>query len=135
MINTKIGIVKKELDSISDAKFNETKSSAGDKFETSREMMQQEEDKLSANLKQLLLQQKELDLIKIKPENRVNIGALVSSNLGLYMIAVGLGKVNFNNKTFYVISPISPVGKLLLSKKVGDLITFNSRNIQILNIA
>ena len=46
-IKEKISILKLELDSIQNEKNNITKSSAGDKFETSRSTMQIEYDKLN----------------------------------------------------------------------------------------
>ena len=55
--------LRQNLQSIKDSRNNETKSSAGDKFETGRAMMQAEEDKLSGQLNRLLLEIAQLEQI------------------------------------------------------------------------
>ena len=54
-LRDKILIIENELNILSDEKNNITKSSAGDKFETSRSTMQIEYDKLNNQLIQKIL--------------------------------------------------------------------------------
>jgi hypothetical protein len=50
LVEEKINTAKAEIESAREAQQNETKSSAGDKYETSREMMTQEIEKHSKSL-------------------------------------------------------------------------------------
>ena len=56
MLDKKIKTVQESISYIQEARNNETKSSAGDKYETSRVMMQAELDKQNLLLQQFLQQ-------------------------------------------------------------------------------
>lgn len=128
--------IQSNLDSIKESRDNETKSSAGDKFETGRAMMQTEYQKaerqllLASNTKQELAN---LDLSKQNP--RIGKSALVETSNGFYFISVGMGKVYIDDALFYCISIQSPIGLLLKGKTVGETITFNGKTIEILKIS
>ena len=65
-LRDKILIIENELNILSDEKNNITKSSAGDKFETSRSTMQIEYDKLNNQLIQKKNQLKKIELLDTK---------------------------------------------------------------------
>lgn len=111
----------------------ETKSSAGDKYETSREMLQQEKDKLALQLAQALDLRQQLERIDPAvsyPE--IQLGSLVQTSEGDYYLAVSLGKMKVEGKTVYVLSVAAPLGQVLLQQKVGNSIVFQGRKIEIL---
>jgi hypothetical protein len=90
----------------------ESKSSAGDKHETGRAMMQLEQEKLARQLQELLLQQ--LDLEKINPHVRtekIGPGSLIETSNGTFFIATAMGKVQLESKEVLVVSAQSPIGK------------------------
>jgi transcription elongation GreA/GreB family factor len=111
----------------------ETKSSAGDKYETSRAMLQQEKDKHALQLAQALdlrQQLERLDPAVSYPD--IQLGSLVRTSEGDYYLAVSLGKMQVEGKTVYVLSAAAPLGQVLLHRKVGDTIVFQGRKIEIL---
>ncbi len=127
-IKEKISILKLELDSIQNEKNNITKSSAGDKFETSRSTMQIEYDKLNNQINILHNQLKLIESIDYSiKKSRVGLGSFIKTNKSHYFICVGLGNYTIDKKTIYVISLASPIGKILNNKKEGDTIIFNNR--------
>ena len=127
-IKEKISILKLELDSIRNEKNNITKSSAGDKFETSRSSMQIEYDKLNNQINILYNQLKLIESIdNLTKKSRVGLGSLVKTDKSFYFICIGLGNYTIDKKTIYVISLASPIGKILNNKKEGDMIIFNNR--------
>ena len=65
-LRDKILIIENELNILSEEKNNITKSSAGDKFETSRSTMQIEYDKLNNQLIQKKNQLKKIELLDTK---------------------------------------------------------------------
>lgn len=107
---------------------SESKSTAGDKHETGRAMIQLEREKLGNQLKQLELQEAVLKKIKTDyNSNLVVLGSYVETNNMHYYLSISLGKVLLENKDIFAISSQSPIGALLLGKKVGDTITFNGK--------
>ncbi len=110
---------------------SDTKSSAGDKFETGREMMQREMDKLSALVDNTLNSIAKLDRIADLPASVViTEGSLVETDQETYFISIGYGKLD----SIYAISIESPLGLELKGKRVGDRIEMRGRNITIKSI-
>jgi transcription elongation GreA/GreB family factor len=109
----------------------DTKSSAGDKFETGREMMQREMDKLSALVDNTLYSLSKLDRLADLPASVViSEGSLVETDQETYFISIGYGKLD----SIYAISIESPLGLKLKGKKVGDRIEMRGRIITIKSI-
>ncbi len=111
-----------------DAIENDTKSSAGDKYETTREMVQQDLNRYQDQLAQakkdaVVLQQLELD---VKTSGAV--GAVVVTDKASYFIAISLGKQYIAANDYMIISASSPIGKLLLGKVIGEVIVFNGNS-------
>ena len=107
---------------------NDTKSSAGDKYETGRAMMQQEMDKAEKRLAQIKALKNELNRLPLEEtSNTVIPGSFIKTTSGLFFIGVSLGKVEIGDQVVFAISTASPLGKLLHSKKVGDTILFNGQ--------
>ena len=128
MLEQKIKVAKESVSCIQEARNNETKSSAGDKYETSREMMQAELDKQSLLLQQFIHQKNVfLKIQKTKPSEKIDFGSWVETNQGNYLIAVGIGKV----REAFVISLASPLGMALKGQKRGDKIIFQNKEYKI----
>ena len=114
---------------------NDTKSSAGDKYETSRAMMQQEMDNAELSINQAKFFINELNRLPLEEDSEEVIsGSLVETNSGVYFLGLSLGKVEVNNQIVYAVSTASPLGKLLLQCKAGDLINLNNAQQEILSI-
>lgn len=106
--------------------FSETKSSAGDKHETGRAMIQLEMEKAGQQLAEVNLMQEVLNKIIVdKTSEIVCLGSLVKTNKATYFLAISVGKVVVEQQDYFVVSAQSPIGKQLLGKTVGDLIPFN----------
>lgn len=114
------------------ARNEDTKSSAGDKHEVGRAMIQQELDKQEAQLSKL---QESLNALARVPLDRkfdqVAFGSLVRTDQGDYLIAIGLGPIRTGTGKFFAISIDSPIGQVLKGKAVGDVVEFNGRKIVI----
>lgn len=118
--------IKLAMQEAQDAANNETKSSIGDKHETGRAMAQLETEKLSAQLNDALTQKQLVAKINPNQQNeQITVGSLVYTTNGIFYIGISLGKININNETIYAISPVSPIGKLLLTKKEKDSFSLN----------
>ena len=110
---------------------SDTKSSAGDKFETGREMMQREMDKLSALIDNTLNSIAKLDrLVDLPASAIISEGSLVETDQDTYFISIGYGKLD----SIFAISIESPLGLELKGKRVGDRIEMRGRHITIKSI-
>jgi len=135
LLDDKIEILKNDIESIMESRNNETKSSAGDKYETGREMMQMEIEKFDIQLARTLVLKKELSHINIEKQyKKVEFGSLVFTNQGNYFISVALSKIELNNEIFHPISSGSPIGQALQDKKVNDTLQFQGNEITIVDI-
>ncbi len=111
---------------------SETKSSAGDKHETGRAMLQLEMEKASQQLASVTEMQEVLSRLNtINHSDTAKVGSLIFTSSGIYFLAIGLGAVNIGSEQFYVVSLSSPIGTVLKGKKEGDLVLFNGTKIQI----
>ena len=134
-IAEKISSINTEIESATDSRNNETKSSAGDKFETGRAMVQYELEKAQVQLGKTLWLEKELSKIDIlKTHNQAMFGCLVITTQGNYFIAVAWGKIEVDEETVFCISLSSPLGKILQNKRVGDTVNFQGNEICITRI-
>ncbi len=113
---------------------NDTKSSMGDKYETSREMLQQEINNLQIQMNEHLKSQQILKNINPNPHKIVTLGSLVETEKGMFFIAISLGELSFNQEKIFVISAESPLAKAMNGKKVGDVFLINNSSQTIINI-
>ena len=114
---------------------SETKSSAGDKHETGRAMIQLEMEKASLQLASVNQMNETLDKIKFQSESdTAKLGSLVLTSIGNYFLSISAGEININDKIFFAVSLSSPIGKVLLGMKQGDKILFNGNQIKILEV-
>ena len=128
-LSEKIGTLERMI-----AETRETKSSMGDKYETSREMVQQEINNSQLQLNENLRAKNSLKLITTNPHQTIGVGSLVETEKGLFYIAVSLGEIIFNEKKIFVISTESPLGNVLLGHKTGEEISLNNLKQKILKI-
>lgn len=125
-LRRKIELISYTMDEINSSMENETKSSLGDKHETSRARMQSELEKLSWQMDELKGQSKLLNKIDLAvTTDKISNQNLVRCNKGLFFLAIPLGKVQLEDKTVFVISSVSPLGKKLIGLKVGDELMMN----------
>lgn len=135
LLDSRISEINAAIILLKESRDNESKSSAGDKYETGRAMAQIELDKIQQQLQNLLSLQAEL--LKIQPEIRTEkagFGSLLSTTAGNYFISVGIGKIELGEEAVYAVSLASPIGQALKGTQHGDTITFNGKSIQILNV-
>jgi len=114
---------------------SETKSSAGDKHETGRAVLQLEMEKASQQFS--VVEKMQETLKRISPEiiqETVALGSVVKTSGFTFYISVSLGEIVLNNEKYYAISSRSPIGSLLMGKKSGAVISFNGKEIRILEI-
>jgi transcription elongation GreA/GreB family factor len=106
-----------------------------DRYDSFRAQQMRKRDMLA---QQLAVAEEELrHLRQIKPETislQVEPGALVEVNGQKLYIITGIGKIELNNETYYIISPVVPLVVAMKGLKVDDSFTFNGKTSKIKSI-
>lgn len=105
----------------------DNKSSAGDKYETSREMANLERQKLAEQLSQNKKSLGYLINLKSANHNRVEAGALIETDQDFIFIAISFGLLEVAGRKVMIISPQAPLAQALLGALAGDQVSFNDR--------
>lgn len=137
-LHVRISDVEQQIVQTEQSQADDSKSSAGDKFETGRERLQQELDRLGAQLVYLKEQRTALEVAsRVKPSTLATVGSLVTlSNGARYLIAVGFGKLKLvDGSMVFVVSPEAPIGEALMGKKVGIDFEFRGMNLSVLDLS
>lgn len=107
---------------------SDDKSSAGDKHETGRAMMQLEVEQKS---NQLLEAEKLRAMVKqfssTTSPTKVAQGSLVLTNNGNYYISISAGKIELEGEVYFAVSPLSPIASAMLGKAEGESFAFNDK--------
>lgn len=112
----------------------DTKSSAGDKFETGREMMKQEIERHQQLLAEAQRMASHLEMLNLQPSPITRPGSLIQTDKALFYLAIGIGKMIIEEKEVLILSPASPVGQLLSGKRKDDVFSFNKTTYKVLEI-
>ena len=134
-VNEKIYVCTEAMKNAQNAANEEDKSSAGDKYETGRAMMQIERDNAAVQLEEALKLKRTLSLIGASESNQVvSLGSIVITKTFKAFVAVGPGKLNVDGEDYYIVTPTSPLGKILFGLKEGMEFTINNKSNTVLEI-
>lgn len=124
----KIDLINKRIAELQNSISNETKSSAGDKHETSLAHLQIDIAQQQNQLEQLLIQWRILNQItEVNEHQKIQLGSLVNSNHEWFYLSASLGKVDYNGIKIQAVSQQAPLGMVLLNKKISDPVIFNGK--------
>jgi hypothetical protein len=135
-VKQRIDTAKQAINDAQQAASEETKSSAGDKYETSREMIQQVTDRSQAQLNEANKLLIALNQINVNAVYETAVpGSLIITNNGRFYIAISAGALTVNGDTYFAVSPASPIGLSLRGQKTGGQFSLNGKEYLIENIA
>lgn len=134
-INERMASFKKRSIALQESLNSETKSSAGDKHETGRAMVQLEQEKLGKQGVELEKTKMILSKVDIdKNSEKISLGSFVKTTSANYFIAISSGIFNKDSAAIFCISASSPIAKMLLGKEKGDTFAFNGKESSILEV-
>jgi transcription elongation GreA/GreB family factor len=127
-VQQRMAAAQQGIDEAQQAAKDDTKSSAGDKYETGREMAQQETNRNMAQLTEANKLKIALNAITTSGvTNRVENGSVVTTNNGNFYIAISAGVLTVNGDSYFAISPASPIGLKLKGLQVNDEFNLNGK--------
>lgn len=111
---------------------SETKSSAGDKHETGRAMLQLEREKLGEQLAEAEKTKRILSKVELGAKtDKIGLGSLVYSSKANYYIAISAGEYKEGKTSIFCISSSTPMGQILIGRSNGDSVIFGKEEIHI----
>lgn len=136
LLEQKISIARQGMEEAQASANNETKSSAGDKYETGRAMSQRERDLHARQLAELVNMKKMLNTIDpSKKCESVELGALVETNTACFFISASIGAIKIQENQVMAISAVSPIAQAILGKKAGDDFEWMKNSGKVLSIS
>lgn len=126
-VNERIETARQAMEHAQQAANQEGKSSAGDKYETGRAMMQIERDKAAQQLAEAIKLRTTLQqLSSVAQAKTVSMGSLIITDSQKIFISIGIGKIIVENEPLLVVGPLSPLAQAFKGKTTGDSVTFNN---------
>ena len=135
LLDERISALYAALNDLTEGAESDAKSSAGDKHETARAMMQIEHENISRQLDELLKEKNELSRIDMGTGAVIAKGSLIKTNHRYIFLAVAMGKVMADGVPVIVLSPQSPLGKKLPGLAPGDAAEMNGMQYVIEEVA
>jgi transcription elongation GreA/GreB family factor len=134
-VNKCVGNAQLAINDAMQSSITETKSSAGDKHETGRALLQLEQEKNTRQLyESIALKEK---LVRIDPtltSDVVMVGSVVITSTGNFYIAIAAGKAEVGGKLYVTISPSSPIAMKLMGLKANHSVVFNDQPYEIQSV-
>ena len=125
-VNKRLQTVEEIISSNQKALQSETKSSAGDKHETGRAMLQLEMEKAGQQLQGINQMKEVLARIDISKKSKIaHLGSIVLTDKASYFLSISSGQLIVDDKQYFSVSISSPIGRLLLGKKEEEMVVFN----------
>ena len=123
------------INSTKESRDTANKSSAGDKHETSRAKIQTEIDNYSRQLDLALKNLRTVEqLDNSKKHNLATQGSLVTTELGVFFISIGIGKLEIKSNNYFIISLPSPIGSTMKGLSKSEKFKFRGIKYSIKNI-
>ncbi|SDY09351.1 3-oxoacyl-ACP synthase [Hymenobacter psychrophilus] len=131
-VQERMDAIQAAINAAQESANSETKSSAGDKYETGRAMAQNERDRNLVQLQQA--RQLLAELLRIDPAlpcDAVRPGALVQTSMGWFYLGVSAGKLLLEGTDYFAVSAAAPVAAALAGKRAGESAAFNGKTVLI----
>lgn len=108
---------------------NDSKSSVGDKHETTRAQVHLEQEKLSQAISNIEQQLQVMERLSVETSDSVRSGSVVETSIGWFYVAVPNLIIDFEGNKLRCISSGSPLGKLLMQKQTSERVVMNGSDI------
>ena len=131
-VENRFQTIQNTINEIQISLMSETKSSAGDKHETGRAMLQLEREKAGNQLAEIQKTKEQFSKVNISKNSKtIGLGNIVYTSNNNYFIAISAGQLKVKDDLFYAISANTPIGQLLMGKSVGDHVVFRNQKFKI----
>lgn len=136
LVDERIARAQWRMEQVQEAANQESKSSMGDKYETTRAMMQSEKEQAALQMEESLKLKETLSRAHVNSlMDNIAAGAAIRTNHGSFYLSAAVGKFEHEGETWYGISGVSPIGQKLMGLAEGDSFELNNRKFVIEEMA
>jgi hypothetical protein len=133
-IETRYQAIVTAMSEVQQATLEDSKSSMGDKYETSRAMAHLELEKLSAQRLELEKQRHSLQQVQLAPHALVRTGSLVHTSAGYFFVCISSPALEVAGARIQPLSGQSPLGAKMMGLQKGDRFVWNGATIEVLDV-
>jgi len=127
--------IKQNISDIEESLLEESKSSAGDKHETGRAMLQIDRENAGKQLMEIEQVQAVLKKIDVQTTSTyARLGSLVYTSQANYFLSISIGEVKIGKSAYFCVSLNSPIGQVISGKSKEDKFSFNGKDFIIKSI-
>lgn len=127
--------IKQTITDIEESLQEESKSSAGDKHETGRAMLQIDRENAGKQLQEIELVQSLLKKIDVSAvSDYARLGSMVYTSQGNYFMSISIGAVTMNKTPYLCVALNSPIGAHLTGKRKGETFRFNEKDFVVTSV-
>ncbi|KPM47828.1 hypothetical protein [Jiulongibacter sediminis] len=135
-VQLRLDEARKAMTAAQTAANEETKSSAGNKYETGRAMAQNDRDMYARQEAEAKAEMAVLQSIDPQKKYEFPItGAFIETSIGKILIATSIGFLQVNGEKAMVISETSPMAQALKGKKAEEIFEFRGQHVKIISIS
>lgn len=120
--------IQQTIDDLQMAANNETKSTAGDKHDTTKTVLQQQIEIQKGQLQTVQKTKLLAQALPIKINEKPAIGSLITANNQLYFIGLGLGLKKIGNIEVILLAPNAPLAQFFIKLVPKTTGTFNGKD-------
>ncbi|QSE97127.1 3-oxoacyl-ACP synthase [Fulvivirga lutea] len=133
-VTSKLADLKNQIKDLQESANEDSKSAMGDKYETGRAMVHLEQENLMTRYTELSNQLEILNALTTEDTKIIQNGSLIITDMGIFYMSIGLGKIDIENSSVFAIAPNSPIGQELIGKSAGMNVTVNGRTYNIKDV-
>jgi transcription elongation GreA/GreB family factor len=134
-VQDRMNAAQQAINEAQQATNDDTKSSAGDKYETGREMAQQETNRNLTQLNEANKLMVALTQISTSGQSAVaDAGSIVITNNGKFYLSISAGSLMLDGEPYFAISPGSPIGLKMKGCKKGEEFSLNGKGYKVIEV-
>ena len=133
-LKVQITDIQQQLSDLQESSEVEEKSSAGDKYETHQEMLNQNRDLLQKRLATSKVMLAQLNAVSVKPTDTIQEGSIFEVMMGNIWVSIPYGKLTLDGKDYQIVSQDSPLVQALWGRKKGESADFRGKPILVKDI-
>ena len=134
-VRQRIDTAQQAMEAAQESANSESKSSAGDKYETGREMAQQETNRNLTQLNEANKLMVALTQISTSGQSAVaDAGSVVITDNGKFYLSISAGSIALNGETYFAISTGSPIGLKMKGCKKGEEFNLNGKGYRVIEV-
>ncbi len=134
LLADKLQSAKTNFDSIRESLESEGKSTAGDKHETGRAMVQLELEQAGKIIREAEETILAFSKLNFSGGKLTASGSLVHTDQGLFFLGIALGKIAFEGQDVFCVGTLAPLFKLFAGKKTGETVSFGKQSYRIIGV-